>query len=124
MLCPAARIEPLAFGNVTWRGNRLAKWIGSLVTWTVPVMWMGALLLIIAFMRWPEWRYSSAGTDRQWMAAALLLAAWTIHVGVAFHVAVSFRFMRDDRRTVWRQLWRRSYSHYRRVLGRFPSGEQ
>jgi hypothetical protein len=94
------------------------------VTWIVPFMWIGALVLIIAFTRWPEWRYSPDGADRRWMAAALLLAAWTIHVGIAFHVAVSSRFTRDDRRTVWRQLWRGSYSHYRDVLGRVAPRQQ
>ncbi len=96
----------------------LAKWIGCGVTWAALTLWVAAALLVLAFVTHPAWRHAADGGDRAWVVGALVLGAWLLHVAIAFHVVASARFSRDDRRTIWRELWRGSYAHYRSVLRR------
>jgi len=103
--------------------NDARKWLAYAITCAAPAALLGAALLIVAFTWQPTWRYDSMGGDRRWIVAMLLLSAWAVYVGIAFHVSFSSRFTREDRRTIWRQLWTANYSHYRSVLRRTPSGE-
>jgi hypothetical protein len=101
----------------------LRKWLGYAITGAAPVLWVGAAVFVVALIWHPAWRYDSSGVDRRWIFGALVLAAWVAHVGIAFHVAISPRFTREDRRAVWRETFKGSYAHYRRVLRRRSESE-
>jgi len=94
------------------------KWLGYAITGATPLLGVGAAVFVVALIWRPAWRYDSGGMDRRWILGALVLVAWAVQVGIGFHVAISARFTREDRRVVWRELFRGSYAHYRRVLQR------